>query len=439
MSANLSVLTDAVRNSARVLTGHKGDYDRLLQLIGDARIVLLGEATHGTHEFYRERARITKRLIRERGFHAVAVEADWADAWRVNCYVQGQSDDGDAAEALSGFRRFPAWMWRNAEVLDFLGWLRAHNDARPESAELTGFYGLDLYSLHSSLAAALRSLNRADPEAAARARERFSCFETYGAAPETARLGLDPAFESAIAAQLVEMQRGRSRDPQREGRLAEDDFFHTQQNARLLHTAEQYYRSIFHSCCSAWNLREHHMVATLDALVEHLTLRNPNTKIVVWAHNAHVGDARATSVSRCRKCSMGQLMRERHGGDCRLVGFTTFSGTVTAAPEWGGHAERMRLAPSASGSCESLFHETGLGRFFLPLGADRIALPDGMAQKAIGLVYESERADARDVIQASVSKQFDALIHVDTTRAVEPLEAAPMPEGEFTGPALVGA
>ena len=245
----LPMLSGLIRDAAHPLTHAAADYDALLAFIGDARFVLLGEASHGTHEFYRERVRITKRLILEKGFTAVAVEADWPDAYRVNRYVQGQSTDADSVEALSGFRRFPAWMWRNADVLDFVGWLRAHNDALAKEARKAGFYGLDLYSLHTSIEAVLAYLDKVDPEGARRARHRYACFENFGEDPQTygyaAGLGLSHSCEREVIATLLELQRRASDYARRDGRVAADDFFYAEQNALLVKDAEEYYRTMF--------------------------------------------------------------------------------------------------------------------------------------------------------------------------------------------------
>ncbi|HVW83213.1 MAG TPA: erythromycin esterase family protein [Bryobacteraceae bacterium] len=427
--ATLALITDLVRDAVHPLTGSAADYDPLLEFIGNARFVLLGEASHGTHEFYRERARITKRLIRERGFQAVAVEADWPDAWRVHRYVQGESTDADAVEALGGFRRFPAWMWRNADVLDFIGWLRAHNESLRPGAGTTGFYGLDLYSLHASIAAVLAYLDKVDPAGAQRARHRYACFEDFGEDPQAygyaAGMGLSPTCESEVVAQLVDLQRRAAEYARRNGRVAEDDFFHAQQNARLVKNAELYYRTMFHGRVSSWNLRDEHMANTLSALAEHLALRNPDTRIVVWAHNSHLGDARATQLGRTGEWNLGQLSRERYGKDCVLVGFTAYSGTVTAASNWDGPAERKTVTPGMPGSCEALFHDAAIPAFLLTLRHDTPVangLREPLLERAIGVIYRPETEFASHYFRARLSDQFDAVIHFDRTRAVEPLE-----------------
>ncbi len=328
-------LADVVRDAAHPLTGAPEDFDPILALVGDARFVLIGEASHGTHEFYRIRAEITKRLVREKGFGSVAVEADWPDAYRVNRYVRGRAADVDGVEALGGFQRFPQWMWRNADVLDFVGWLRTHNDALPEDAR-AGFYGLDLYALHASIEAVLTFLRVVDPDAAVRAQHRYSCFDHFdGGDPQAygyaTQLGVAPSCEAAVAAQLAELRRSAADYARRDGRLEPDAVFFAEQNARLVRNAERYYRAMFGSRAASWNLRDRHMAETLDALLAFHEAHGRRERIVVWAHNSHVGDARATEVSSDGQLTLGQLARQRFGGDCRLIGLTTYTGTVTAA------------------------------------------------------------------------------------------------------------
>ncbi len=428
-NATLPIVADLVRDAAHPLTGAREDYDSLLDFIGDARFVLVGEGTHGTHEFYRQRAEITKRLIQEKGFTAIAVEADWPDAYRVNRYVIGQSADADAIEALSGFKRFPAWMWRNADVLDFIGWLREYNDSVPADAAKTGFYGLDLYSLHASIEAVLNYLDKIDPEGAQRARHRYACFEHFGEDPQeygyAAGLGLSHTCESEVVNQLIDLQRRAREYARRDGRIAADDFFYAEQNARLVKNAEQYYRTMFRGRVASWNLRDRHMAETLDSLVEYFALQKRTAKVVLWAHNSHLGDARATQMGRMGEWNVGQLVRQEHGRDCVLIGLTTYAGTVTAASDWGGPAERKRIRPGMPGSYESLFHDTGIPAFLLTLPRDTYvahALGEPMLERAIGVIYRPESEFVSHYFQARLSDQFDAVIHFDQTRAIEPLE-----------------
>jgi erythromycin esterase-like protein len=415
---------DALRVAALPLSGTAADFDPLLNAIGEARLVLIGEASHGTHEFYRVRAEITKRLLAEKGFGAVAIEGDWPDAWRVNRYVRGLGDDADASEALAGFRRFPTWMWRNADVLDFVGWLRAHNERRTEAA--AGFYGLDLYSLHASMDAVLQYLDKVDPAAARRARERYACFEHFGedvqAYGYTAGFGLTEPCEKDVVAQLVDLRRRAADYAARDGRVAEDDYFQAEQNARLVRNAEQYYRAMFQGRVTSWNLRDTHMADTLDALAAHHVRQGRSPKVVVWAHNSHVGDARATRMGREGELNLGQLVRERHPGEAFLVGFSTHAGTVTAAPDWGAPAEHKRVRPSLPDSYERLFHDTRQDRFLLLSPEGVAALERPRLQRAIGVIYRPDTERLSHYFEARVGRQFDAVLHYDVTRAVEPLD-----------------
>ena len=419
---------EAVRESARPLTGAAEDYDPLIEIVGDARFVLFGEASHGTHEFYRERAQITKRLIQEKGFTAVAVEADWPDAYRVNRYVRGVSDDTESVEALANFKRFPTWMWRNADILDFVGWLRAYNDARPTGATSVGFYGLDFYSLNTSIIAVLGYLDKVDPEAARRARYRYGCFEHFGEDTQAygyaASIGLSKSCEDEVISQLTELQRRAAEYAGRDGRVAPDEFFYAEQNARLVKNAEEYYRSMFRGRVSSWNLRDCHMAETLAALATYLQGQGQRAKIVVWEHNSHLGDARATEMGQAGELNVGQLVRERYGRDAVLIGFSTYSGTVTAATEWGGPAERKRVRPALPDSYEALFHELDLGRFLVVLRDDAAiaSLRRPRLERAIGVIYRPETERLSHYFSARLPEQFDAVLHFDQTRAVQPLE-----------------
>lgn len=414
----------AIRHSALPLSGETTDFDPLLKRVGDARFVLVGEASHGTHEFYRLRAQITKRLIAEKGFNAVAVEADWPDAYRVNQYVRFEGEDEDAIDALAGFQRFPAWMWRNADVLDFVGWLRNYNEHR--HSQRAGFYGLDLYSLHASIRAVLDFLDKVDPDAARRARYRYACFESFGEDTQAygyaASFGLSKSCENEAISQWVEMRQRAADLARRDGRVARDAFFFAEQNARLVKNAEEYYRAMFHERVSSWNLRDSHMAETLDALAHHL---GPRSKIVVWAHNSHLGDARATEMGQRGELNLGQLVRQRHHQDAVSVGFTTYTGTVTAASGWDSPAERKHVRPALRGSYEALFHETGIPNFLLPLGGKDKAsssLQEPRLERAIGVIYLPQSERVSHYFHAQLSNQFDIVLHFDETRAVEPLE-----------------
>jgi erythromycin esterase-like protein len=412
-------LAAIIREAAHPLTGGAEDYRPLMELIGDARFVLIGEASHGTDEFYRERARITRILIEEKGFDAVAVEADWPDAYRVNRYVRGRGEDTSADAALGGFERFPTWMWRNTAVVELVDWVRGRN---------VGFYGLDLYSLYSSIGAVVQYLEKVDPEAARRARQRYACFEEFGQDSQaygyaSAFGGADPC-EEGVVAQLVELRERADRY----ALLDEDEFFYAEQNARLARNAEEYYRAMYRGRVSSWNLRDRHMAETLDALVEHLIVKGRPGKIVVWEHNSHLGDARATEMGEGGELNVGQLVRERRGREAVLIGMTTHHGWVTAADYWDMPAERKRVRPALAGSHEELFHGVGLDRFLLTLRLPEArhdvaaALASPRLERAIGVIYRPDTERMSHYFHARLAAQFDAVIHVDETHALEPLE-----------------
>jgi erythromycin esterase-like protein len=318
-------------------------------------------------------------------------------------------------------------MWRNADVLDFVGWLREHNEHVEDPESKVGFYGLDLYSLHSSMEAVIRYLDKVDPAAAQRARYRYSCFEQFGEDPQqygyAASFGLAPDCEREVIAQLLELQRERLL-PQ-DGIAAEDERFQALQNARVVQRAEEYYRSMFGGRVESWNLRDTHMADTMDALLDHLEGRGGKSRIVVWAHNSHVGDARATEMGRAGEVNIGMLARERHPDQTCLVGFSTFTGTVTAASDWGAPAQRMKVRPALPDSYEWLFHRAGPDRFLLTLrgmGDAAIAFREGRLQRAIGVVYRPQTERLSHYFITYLPGQLDAILHLDETRAVEPLE-----------------
>jgi erythromycin esterase-like protein len=415
-----------LRGAAHPLTGGARDYDALLDLVGDARFVLLGESTHGSHEFYDERARITRRLIEEKGFHAVAVEADWPDAYRVNRYVRGLGDDPDANAALSGFQRFPNWMWRNTDVARFADWLRGHNAGL--TSRQVGFYGLDLYSMFTSIGEVLDYLGKVDPEAAAQARARYACFDHYYEDSQhygyTANLDISASCEQGVIEQLNQMQRRAFDYMQQDG--AEDAFFYAQQNARLVKNAEEYYRTMFRGRISSWNIRDSHMAETLAALAGFIGKDGAPAKIVVWEHNSHIGDARATEIGEQGEWNVGQLAREAYDGQTRLIGFSTYDGFVTAASEWDGDAERKAVNPGLPGSYEALLHEVGIPRFLLPLrddGPAREIMLQRRLERAIGVLYLPHTERHSHYFSARMARQFDAVIHIDRTTAVQPLDA----------------
>jgi erythromycin esterase-like protein len=401
---------------------------RLLDAVDPrASVVLIGEATHGTHEFYRIRADLTRALIQQRGFTCVTVEADWPDAYRAHRWVRLLGEDQTAEDALADFTRFPRWMWRNREVVRFLRWLRAENAGRlPETR--VGFYGLDLYSLHRSMARVIEYLDTLDPAAAARARQNYACFDVFGDDVQrygyAASLRLEHSCESEVVDQLLALRRRAAEYARRDGRIAADEYFAAEQNARVVCDAEAYYRAMFRGGAESWNLRDRHMMATLDALLDHAARQGRPARAVVWAHNSHLGDARATGQSRRGELNLGQLARERYGRLCCAIGMTTHDGEVTAAHEWEEPAALRTVRPSLPGSYERLFHDTGIPSFMLPLSTPDLAnaLGSPRLERAIGVLYRPETERASHYFTAGLPEQFDLLVHVDRTRAVEPLE-----------------
>ena len=350
-------------------------------------------------------------------------------AWRAGC---AGSPAAAPRRRLGGFARFPTWMWRNTDVVHFIRWLRDYNTGRSPH-DGVGFWGLDLYSLYASIDAVLGYLDRVDPAAAHRARHRYGCLEHFAEDTQAygyaATFGLTPSCEEDVVSTLVDLRARALEYAARDGRVAEEEFFHAEQNARLVRNAEAYYRAMFGGRVESWNLRDRHMAETLDALVGQLGRRDGRrARVVVWAHNSHLGDARATEMARQGEINVGQLVRTRHGRAALLVGFTTYTGTVTAASEWGGPAERRRVRPALPASYEAVFHEVGLPRFLLPFrnggtAADALRVP--RLERAIGVVYLPETERVSHYFHARLPEQFDAVLHFDETRAVEPLERTP--------------
>jgi erythromycin esterase-like protein len=421
---------EVLRKEAQVIRPDE-NFDQLMEQIGDASLVLLGEASHGTREFYRIRAEVSKRLITDKGFDAIAVEADWPDALRVSRYVQHASADKTADEALGGFQRFPQWMWRNTEVVELVYWMRAHNGQIAQPEQRIGFFGIDLYSLRKSMDAVVHYLEKVDPEAAKRARARYSCFDHLAEDPQhygyATTFGIKKDCEEEVVRQLVELTSEAARQVSEQGGSVPDELFYAQQNARVVKNAETYYRAMFQSRDESWNIRDTHMMETLDALRDHLGKRKGRTaKIAVWAHNSHLGDARATEMGDHGQLNLGQLVRERYKSEeTFLLGFSTHTGTVTAASDWDAPAELKKVVPSRPESFERLFHDTGMPNFLLPIRAnDRVsaALEERRLERAIGVIYRPESERVSHYFHADIARQFDAVIHLDRTSAVKPLE-----------------
>jgi protein-L-isoaspartate(D-aspartate) O-methyltransferase len=426
-----SEITKLVRETAEPIDDiEKSSIDPLLDRIGDAKVVLLGEATHGTSEFHRMRARITKELIARRGFQFVAVEADWPDAARIDDYVLGGARRSTVE--FTPFSRFPTWMWRNQEVLEFVEWLRAHN--ADHASRRVGFHGLDLYSLFTSIAAVLGYLDEVDPAAATVARHRYGALTPWQKDPaaygKAVLVGRYRSSEDAVVAMLREMLERRAEYAIRDGAR----FFDAAQNAQLVADAERYYRAMYYGAAISWNLRDSHMFGTLRSL---MSFYGPDAKGVVWEHNSHVGDATATEMSARGEHNVGQLCRALFGDQIYIVGFGTDHGTVAAAKGWNEPMERMVVVPGCEGSYERVFHESGVPAFALSLRLPkRRALRDELSpqllERAIGVVYRAETERQSHYFYASLPSQFDEYIWFDETNAVRPLEGAhPPPAGEL--------
>jgi protein-L-isoaspartate(D-aspartate) O-methyltransferase len=400
----------------------KADLGALLNRIGDARLVLLGEASHGTSEFYRMRERISRELIVKKGFRFVAIEGDWPDAARVDHYVRHLEFP---ASEWTAFARFPTWMWRNNEVQAFVDWLREHN-ATIKQEKRVAFHGLDLYSLYVSIRSVLDYLDKVDPDAAMIARQRYGCLTPWQGDPATyGRAALNGAYrtcEHHVAHALKDLLEKRLVYTGRDG----ERFFDAVQNARLVANAERYYRIMYYGSRASWNLRDEHMFATLKNL---LTFYGPASKAIVWAHNSHVGDSAATEMASRGEHNIGHLCREEFGDDAYLVGFGTNSGTVAAASDWDGPMEIKTVQQALPKSYEQLCHATGHSRFALGLrnrtditGAQDLSKPQ--LERAIGVIYRPETERASHYFQAVLPWQFDEYIWFDKTRAITPFDTA---------------
>lgn len=405
----------------------------LLDRVGDANFVLIGEATHGTHDFYSIRAELTRALISYKGFTVVAIEADWPDTLRVHRYVTGKGKDHEAKDGLGDFRRFPRWMWRNTEMVGFIQWLRRWNSTH--TGNPTGVFGMDLYSLHASAEAVLEYLRETDRHAAKRARERYSCFDHFGKDPQVygyeTVLQKKESCEDEVVAQLMELREvaEKSRAERRhrgehQGDEAEERFY-AQQNAKVVADAESYYRAMFRGRYESWNLRDDHMADTVMDLSRFYGHDGEDAKVVVWAHNSHLGDARATEMGKHGERNVGQILRQERPGEVFSMGFTTDAGTVIAAHDWDGDPHRMIVRPSMAGSYERLFHEVDLEAFWLDLRAEgnvREILQEPRLERAIGVIYRPETERMSHYFHAELAEQFDVIIHWDHTKALHPLD-----------------
>lgn len=420
-------LIDIITEAAQPLSGDN-KYSTLLDQIGDARFVLIGEASHGTHEFYQARIEITQQLIEKKNFMAVAIEGDWPDAYRIHRYIQGKGNKNDSEEAFSDFKRFPTWMWRNTTLPPFIRWLRTYNDNISSPSHKIGFYGLDLYSLHSSMQAVIDYLSQVDKEAAKKARLRYACFD-HSTDPQTygylSSIGIKKSCMKEAIEQLLELQHRAFDYVSQDGLDAEDNYFYAAQNARLVKNAENYYRSMFEGHVTSWNIRDSHMYETLNIISDHLENRfKKPAKIIVWAHNSHVGDARATEMGFRGQINIGQLAKEQHDKDAYLIGFSTNQGTVTAASEWDTPAKCKKINAGLEGSYEQLFHHIRYPDFLLNFRGDKTLehyLHIPRLQRAIGVIYRPDSERESHYFFTRLPYQFDSLIHFDNTTAVQPL------------------
>lgn len=425
MTPNISRIRDYL-----IPLSNPASFSELLDDIGERRFVLIGEATHGSHEFYALRADLSKVLIEKKNFDAVVIEGDWPDSFTVNRYVLQQSDFKNANSALVGFERFPTWMWRNTVVEEFIDWLEMYNHHQTVNRKVR-FYGFDLYSLFKSIDIILQYLEKHDKTLWHRAKQRFSCFDhcnrdaqMYGYLSSGIRGGL--RCEEEVINQLNEIVMYQSFLNAISNQNDNDEFFSVHQNARLIKNAENYYRQMYTGGVSSWNLRDTHMMETIHQIDSYLRkyLQRP-PKIIVWAHNSHLGDAMATELGQQGELNVGQLMRDQYPTQVYLLGFTSHHGYVTAASEWGGVAERKRISPALPNSYEDLFHNFRLDRFLLIMrGREELSriLPNNYLERAIGVLYLPQSERASHYFHADLARQFDAVIHIDETQAVKPLE-----------------
>lgn len=401
-----------IRDRAQPLQG-AADLEPLVRAAADARVVLLGEASHGTHDFYAWRAAITERLVSEHGFRIVAVEGDWPDCARIDRFVRGEGDDPRAT--LAAFQRWPTWMWANEEIADLMAWMRGWNEGHPR--DLVGFHGLDVYSLWDSIAVVVRTLEARDPEAAKAAREAYRCFEPWHGDEQAyarATQWVPADCEDEVVAVLRDIA------ARREGS------FDVHQNALVAANAEAYYRAMVRSSAESWNVRDRHMMETLERL---LAREGPDAKAIVWAHNTHVGDARATDMADEGMTNLGQLCRERLGAEATfVVGFTSHHGSVIAGRAWDAPWEKMRLPGAMEGSWENAIHEALSGEdALLMLRGARWRETRG--QRAVGVVYHPEW-ESGNYVPTDLAARYDALLHLDETRALAPLPVRRVDDGE---------
>jgi erythromycin esterase len=415
---SVEVLMDEVGRLAHPVQTRE-DLDPLMERIGDARFVLLGEASHGTSEYYQWRARLSSRLIAEKGFRFVAVEGDWPDCYHLNRYVKGYPEAGkNAKEVLHAFKRWPTWMWANWEIVAFAEWMHKHNKNRSKKA---GFYGLDVYSLWESMGAIINYLEKKDPQAVKAALQAYQCFELYGEDPQSyawsTRMVPDNCEDEVINL-LLEMQQRANRydgDP--------EAGFNAEQNALVIKNAEKYYRAMVRSDSGSWNVRDMHMMETLDRLVD---FHGPDAKAIVWAHNTHVGDARYTDMARAGMLNIGQMAREQFWREgVVLVGFGSHHGSVIAGESWGAPMERMEVPDGRPGSWEDVLHQAGDNQLLIFEENPSDEMQEVRGHRAIGVVYHPEFESQGNYVPTNLPKRYDAFLYIDETQALHPLHIEP--------------
>lgn len=400
------------------------DLSSLLDRIGEARLVLLGEATHGTSEFYRMRAHITKSLIQQKGFNFIAAEADWPDASLINRYICHTYEPD--VEKEPAFTRFPIWMWRNQEFLQLVEWLRSYNQPIHDPNQQIEFFGLDIYSLYRSISSVIEHLNRVDPELSHMARQYYGCLSPWQQEPSNYGAHFLSGRYKSCEEEVLKVLSAILKKQLTQGIFSHRTFLDAAQNARLVANAERYYRTMYSSLASSWNLRDEHMFETLQTL---LTFKGKSSKAIIWAHNSHIGNALATDMSKRGEFNIGQLCREQFGEDTYLIGFGTYEGTVAAASNWDEPMEIKRVRPALKESYEGLFHSLNIPNFMLPLRAEhqknaREILTTSRLERAIGVIYRPETERLSHYFYANLPRQFDDYIWIDQTTAVTPLTPA---------------
>ncbi len=400
----------------------------MIDNIGDARIVMMGEATHGTKEFYQIRMALSKLLIEQKGFQAIAIEGDWPSIYQFHRYILGSKEIDNEQKYLKRFTRFPTWMWANTTIPPFLEWLREYNQNLHSSLKI-GMYGLDLYSLHDSIKAIIKFLSENEPDLAERAKNRYACFDHIAMNPQMygyhVNQNLRQSCVKEVKEQLLDMQQRTLSKLSADKMLQSELEFYSNQNARVVKNAEEYYRTMFEPGAISWNLRDNHMAQTLSNIISHTESKTKlPAKVIVWAHNSHIGDARATEMSDRGEINLGQIIRERYDTSSYLLGFSTFSGTVMAASEWDYPPEVKTVLPALKASYEALFHRIPTNNFFLNLRKDthlNELLQHARLQRAIGVIYLPQSERMSHYFFSRLPYQFDSIIHIDESHALTEL------------------